>query len=169
MAADNLALAIAEIGALSERRIALMMDKHMSQLPPFTVKNGGVNSGFMIARSPPRRSPARIKRWRTRTAWIACRPRRIRKIMSQWPRRQDGDSGKWRRIPAASLPWSGWRPVRDRFTEGLTSSPLLEQARQTLREQVAHYTQDRFFAPDIECATALLAQGALQRLVPDFM
>ncbi len=53
--------------------------------------------------------------------------------------------------------------------EGLTSSPLLEQARQTLREQVAHYTQDRFFAPDIECATALLAQGALQRLVPDFM
>lgn len=35
MAADNIALAIAEIGALSERRIALMMDKHMSQLPPF--------------------------------------------------------------------------------------------------------------------------------------
>ncbi len=33
--AANIALAIAEIGALSERRIALMMDKHMSQLPPF--------------------------------------------------------------------------------------------------------------------------------------
>lgn len=49
MAADNLALAFAEIGSLSERRIALMMDKHMSQLPPFLVKNGGVNSGFMIA------------------------------------------------------------------------------------------------------------------------
>ena len=51
MAADNIALAIAEIGSLSERRIALMMDSHMSQLPPFLVKNGGVNSGFMIARS----------------------------------------------------------------------------------------------------------------------
>ena len=49
MAADNLALAIAEIGSLSERRISLMMDKHMSQLPPFLVANGGVNSGFMIA------------------------------------------------------------------------------------------------------------------------
>lgn len=49
MAADNLALAIAEIGALAERRIALLMDSHMSQLPPFLVKNGGVNSGFMIA------------------------------------------------------------------------------------------------------------------------
>ena len=39
--ADNIALAIAEIGSLSERRISLMMDKHMSQLPPFLVENGG--------------------------------------------------------------------------------------------------------------------------------
>ncbi|HLQ86514.1 MAG TPA: histidine ammonia-lyase, partial [Salinisphaeraceae bacterium] len=49
LAADNLALALAEIGALTERRISLMMDTHMSQLPPFLVENGGVNSGFMIA------------------------------------------------------------------------------------------------------------------------
>jgi len=48
-AADNLALAIAEIGALSERRIALMMDANLSGLPPFLVQEGGVNSGFMIA------------------------------------------------------------------------------------------------------------------------
>lgn len=41
MAADNLALALAEIGALSERRISLMMDQHMSQLPAFLVANGG--------------------------------------------------------------------------------------------------------------------------------
>ena len=48
-AADNLALALAEIGALSERRIALMMDANLSGLPAFLVKEGGVNSGFMIA------------------------------------------------------------------------------------------------------------------------
>jgi histidine ammonia-lyase len=48
-AADNAALAIAEIGALSERRVALMMDAHMSGLPPFLAPDGGVNSGFMIA------------------------------------------------------------------------------------------------------------------------
>jgi histidine ammonia-lyase len=48
-AADNLALAIAEIGALSERRIAMLMDRSMSGLPPFLVKEGGLNSGFMIA------------------------------------------------------------------------------------------------------------------------
>lgn len=49
LAADYLALAIAEIGALSERRIALLIDSHMSGLPAFLVKDGGLNSGFMIA------------------------------------------------------------------------------------------------------------------------
>lgn len=49
MAADNLALAIAEIGANAERRIALLIDKHFSGLPAFLVKESGLNSGFMIA------------------------------------------------------------------------------------------------------------------------
>jgi len=48
LAADYLALAIAEIGALSERRIALLIDSHMSGLPAFLVKDGGLNSGFMM-------------------------------------------------------------------------------------------------------------------------
>jgi histidine ammonia-lyase len=48
-AADNLALAIAETGALSERRIALLIDSSISQLPPFLVNEPGLNSGFMIA------------------------------------------------------------------------------------------------------------------------
>lgn len=48
-AADNLALVIAEIGSISERRIALLVDKNFSGLPPFLVKNSGLNSGFMIA------------------------------------------------------------------------------------------------------------------------
>ena len=49
MAADNLALAIAEMGALSERRIALLIDSNLSNLPAFLVENGGLNSGFMMA------------------------------------------------------------------------------------------------------------------------
>ncbi|WP_205859249.1 histidine ammonia-lyase [Pleionea sediminis] len=49
LAADALAVAISEIGSISERRIAIFVDKHMSGLPPFLVENSGVNSGFMIA------------------------------------------------------------------------------------------------------------------------
>ena len=48
-AADIIALALAEIGALSERRIALLTDANMSMLPAFLVAEPGLNSGFMIA------------------------------------------------------------------------------------------------------------------------
>ena len=47
-AADYLALAIAEVGALSERRVALLIDSHLSGLPAFLVEEGGLNSGFMM-------------------------------------------------------------------------------------------------------------------------
>ncbi|MCH7821092.1 MAG: histidine ammonia-lyase [Proteobacteria bacterium] len=49
LAADYLALAIAEIGSLSERRIALLIDSNLSGLPAFLVNDGGLNSGFMMA------------------------------------------------------------------------------------------------------------------------
>jgi histidine ammonia-lyase len=49
MAADAVAIALAEIGALSERRIAMLTDAKMSGLPAFLVPEPGLNSGFMIA------------------------------------------------------------------------------------------------------------------------
>ncbi|MEY4303486.1 MAG: histidine ammonia-lyase, partial [Pseudomonadota bacterium] len=49
LAADGLALAIAEVGAIAERRIAMLIDSNVSQLPPFLTKDAGLNSGFMIA------------------------------------------------------------------------------------------------------------------------
>ena len=49
LVADYVALAIAEIGSLSERRIALLIDSNLSGLPPFLVDDSGQNSGFMMA------------------------------------------------------------------------------------------------------------------------
>ena len=170
MAADNLALAIAEIGALSERRIALMMDKHMSQLPPFLVKNGGVNSGFMIAQVTAAALASENK--------ALAHPHSVDSLPTS-ANQEDHVS----MAPAAGrMIWEMAAKTRGVLAvewlaachgidlrEGLTSSPLLEQARTVLREQVAHYTQDRFFAPDIKRATELLAQGALLQLVPEFL
>jgi histidine ammonia-lyase len=48
-AADILALALAELGAISERRTALLTDPALSGLPAFLVREGGLNSGFMLA------------------------------------------------------------------------------------------------------------------------
>jgi histidine ammonia-lyase len=49
-AADMIALAVAEIGAIAQRRVALMVDPALSfDLPPFLTPNPGLNSGLMIA------------------------------------------------------------------------------------------------------------------------
>jgi len=49
MAADYLTMGLAELGSVSERRIERMVNPQLSDLPPFLVKNGGLNSGYMIA------------------------------------------------------------------------------------------------------------------------
>jgi histidine ammonia-lyase len=49
-AADQMALALSEIGAITERRIATLVDPALNfGLPPFLTPNPGINSGFMIA------------------------------------------------------------------------------------------------------------------------
>jgi histidine ammonia-lyase len=49
LAADGMALAIAEIGAIAERRVAMLVDSAISGLPAFLTPAPGLNSGFMIA------------------------------------------------------------------------------------------------------------------------
>ncbi|MGH6612052.1 MAG: histidine ammonia-lyase, partial [Burkholderiaceae bacterium] len=49
LAADAMAVAIAEVGAIAERRIAMLIDTSVSRLPPFLAAEPGLNSGFMIA------------------------------------------------------------------------------------------------------------------------
>jgi histidine ammonia-lyase len=47
-AADIIAMALCEVGSISERRTAVLIDPKMSGLPPFLVENSGLNSGLMI-------------------------------------------------------------------------------------------------------------------------
>lgn len=167
MAADNLALAIAEIGALSERRISLMMDRHMSQLPPFLVENGGVNSGFMIAQvtaaalasdNKALAHPASVDSLPTsanQEDHVSMAPNAGKRLWAM--------AENVRGIIA--IEWLGACQGLD-LRKGLKASPKLEQARALLRAQVAYYQEDRFFAPDIEAASALLASGCLNSLLP---
>ena len=170
MAADNLALAIAEIGSLSERRIALMMDKHMSQLPPFLVKNGGVNSGFMIAQvtaaalasenkalSHPH-SVDSLPTSANQEDHVSMAPAAGRRLWEMAANTRGVLAVEW-------LAASQGIDLR----EGLKSSPLLEQARHALREHVTHYDDDRFFAPDIDKAMQLLDEGRLVGLLPSVL
>ncbi|WP_355662477.1 histidine ammonia-lyase [Halomonas salifodinae] len=172
MAADNLALAIAEIGSLTERRISLMMDKHMSQLPPFLVEKGGVNSGFMIAQVTAAALASENK--------ALAHPHSVDSLPTS-ANQEDHVSmapaaGKrlWEMAAnvrgIVAIEWLAACQGLDLRTDAsgrrLTTSESLEGARATLRERVSHYDKDRFFAPDIEAATELLASRALSPLVP---
>lgn len=167
MAADNLALAFAEIGSLSERRISLMMDKHMSQLPPFLVENGGVNSGFMIAQvtaaalasenkalSHPS-SVDSIPTSANQEDHVSMAPAAGRRLWEM----ADNVRG------ILAVEWLAACQGLD-FRTGLKTTAGLEQARRLLREHVSFYDKDRFFAPDIEVASQLLAAGHLTSLLP---
>lgn len=167
MAADNLALAIAEIGALSERRISLMMDKHMSQLPPFLVANGGVNSGFMIAQVTAAALASENK--------ALAHPHSVDSLPTS-ANQEDHVSmapaaGKrlWEMAANSrgvlAVEWLGACQGLD-FRKGLKSSEVLEQARKVLRDAVPYYVEDRFFAPDIAAADELLKQRVLSGLMP---
>jgi histidine ammonia-lyase len=167
MAADNIALAIAEIGSLSERRISLMMDKHMSQLPPFLVANGGVNSGFMIAQVSAAALASENK--------ALSHPHSVDSLPTS-ANQEDHVSmapGAGKRLwemaantrGILAVEWLGACQGLD-FREGLKSTPALEQARQTLRAKVPYYVEDRFFAPDIAAADELLAERVLTPLLP---
>nr|WP_299240823.1 histidine ammonia-lyase [uncultured Halomonas sp.] len=167
MAADNLALAIAEIGSLTERRISLMMDKNMSQLPPFLVEKGGVNSGFMIAQVTAAALASENK--------ALAHPHSVDSLPTS-ANQEDHVSmapaaGKrlWEMAAnvrgTVAIEWLAACQGLD-FREGLTTTEPLENARQTLRERVRYYDKDRFFAPDIDAAIALLEERTLSGLIP---
>ena len=59
LAGDAMACAIAEVGAIAERRIAMLIDSGVSRLPPFLTADAGLNSGFMIAHVTAAAWPAR--------------------------------------------------------------------------------------------------------------
>lgn len=167
MAADNLALALAEIGALTERRISLMMDKHMSQLPPFLVDNGGVNSGFMIAQvtaaalaseNKPLSHPHSVDSIPTsanQEDHVSMAPAAGRRLWEM----TDNVRG------IIAIEWLAACQGLD-LRKGLKSSVALEQARSILRQRVAYYDKDRFFAPDIAAASQLIASDTLTDLLP---
>ena len=168
MAADNIALANAEIGSLSERRIALMLDSHMSQLPPFLVKNGGVNSGFMIAQVTSAalcsenkalafpNSVDSIPTSANQEDHVSMAPRAGARLWEM--------AANVRHILA--IEWLGACQGMDLREGCLKTTPPLEEARRILRDAVPFYEEDRFFAPDSEAAAALLAEQRLSGLLP---
>ncbi|RBP53030.1 histidine ammonia-lyase [Arenicella xantha] len=168
MAADVLAIVLAEIGSLSERRMALLIDSNLSGLPPFLVDNGGVNSGFMIAQVT---SAALASENKTlaHPASIDSLPTSANQedhvSMATFAGRRLADIFE-NVAGILGVEWLAATQGMD-FRAPLTSSPPLEQARSILRAKVPFYDKDRYFATDIEQAVELIHQERLAPVLDD--
>jgi histidine ammonia-lyase len=160
-AADTLALALAEIGALSERRIALLIDNTLSGLPPFLVDNPGLNSGFMIAHVTAAALASENKSI-AHPASVDSLPTSANQedhvsMATYAARRLEAMADNTATIVA--IEWLAAAQGVD-FHRPLLTSPRLQRVHAILRAQVPFYDRDRLFAPDIEAAKALVLAGA---------
>jgi len=167
LAADVLAVAIAEVGALSERRIALLIDATLSGLPPFLVEHGGVNSGFMVAQVTAAALASENKSL-AHPASVDSLPTSANQedhvSMATFAARRLGDmAANAAGIVAIEL-LAAAQGVE--FRAPLATSPRLREAIGLIRAEVGFYHHDRYFAPDIASIQRLIEAGRFHRLVP---
>jgi histidine ammonia-lyase len=166
LAADACAVAIAEVGAIAERRIAMLIDTSVSRLPPFLAADPGLNSGFMIAHvtaaalaseNKSLAHPASVDSLPTsanqedHVSMAAFAARRLQAMINNTAHILGIE------LLAAGQGIEFLRPLR--------SSVALEATHALLRERCPAMMQDRYLAPDIEAATALVNDGALSRIL----
>jgi histidine ammonia-lyase len=165
-AADCLAVAVAEIGAMSERRTAVMVDPKMSNLPAFLVPDSGLNSGFMIAQvtaaalvseNKSLAHPASVDSIPT------CANQEDHVSMATYAARRLTDMTRNAATVVGIELLCAGQGIE--FHRPLTSSLPLENALAQLRRRVSNYDHDRLIHPDIEAATALIEAGDLAKLV----
>ena len=165
-AADMLAIAACEIGSLSERRTAMLVDPTLSRLPAFLVAKPGLNCGFMV----PQVTAAALVSENKQRAYPASVDS-IPTSANQEDHVSMAAHGA-RRIPemaanAATVVGIELLAAAQGcdFRPALPSAPPLARVRERLRREVAALDADRYLAPDIAAATALVRGGEIVRAV----
>jgi histidine ammonia-lyase len=171
LAADAMAVAIAEVGAIAERRIAMLIDASVSRLPPFLTANAGLNSGFMIAHvtaasvaseNKSLAHPASVDSLPTsanqedHVSMATFAARRLQPMIAN----------------VATILGIEWLAAAQaiEFLRPLSSSASLEAAHALLRADCPAMNTDRYLAPDIARATERVRRGDLSvlfRALPD--
>lgn len=161
-AADTLALAMAEIGALSERRIALLIDATLSGLPPFLVSEPGINSGFMIAHVTAAACASENKSL-AHPASVDSLPTSANQedhvSMATFAARRLADMGR-NTASILGIEFLAAAQGVD-FHRPLLTSARLQKVHAALRAKVSFYDRDRMLAPDIAAASGLVLDGTL--------
>ena len=165
LACDAMANAIAEVGAIAERRIGMLIDANISRLPPFLTPHAGLNSGFMIlhvtaaalaSENKTYAHPASVDSLPTsanqedHVSMATFAARRLQPMIANVTR-------------ILAIEWLAAAQGIE-FLRPLRSSAVLEQAHAQLRGFTPAMMSDRSLAADIETAAARIGEGALSAL-----
>lgn len=165
LVADALAIACSEIGSLSERRIALLVDRTLSGLPAFLVNDGGVNSGFMLAQVTAAALASENKTL-SHPASVDSIPTSANQedhvSMATFAARRLEDIAENTAVIVAIELLATAQGLD--FRRPLTSSAAVEAAFALVRTQVPYYAEDRYFSPDIIAIKQLIRRGELAAL-----
>jgi len=162
LAADAMAVAIAEAGAIAERRIAMLIDAGVSRLPPFLAADAGLNSGFMIAHVTAASLASENK--------SLAHPASVDSLPTS--------ANQEDHVSMATFAARRLLPMIDNtahilgiellaaaqgidFLRPLKSSAPVEAAHAFVREHCPTMVRDRHLAPEIERATQLVRDGSL--------
>lgn len=162
-AADMIALAIAEIGAIAQRRIALIVDPVLSHdLPPFLTPNPGLNSGYMIAEVTTAALMSENKHLAnpcvTDSTPTSANQEDHVSMAAHGAVRLSRMVANLERILGVELLCAA-QGVE--FRAPLETSAPLASVIAAVREQVETLGDDRYLAPDLEKAAALIASNAI--------
>jgi histidine ammonia-lyase len=166
-AADTIAMALCEVGSISERRTSVLVDPKMSGLPPFLVEDSGVNSGLMIpqvtaaALVSENRSlafPASVDSIPTSAGQedhVSMAPIAARK------------AGTIARNAAGVIAVELIAAAQGvEFHAPLKTSPKLQEVQQTVRELTPRLTRDRYWGDEIGGVQAAVLAGQIGASAP---
>ena len=168
LAADLLAIAMAEIGSIAERRLDRLINPHVSGLPAFLVSNPGVNSGMMIVQYVAASLCAENRQ--------LAQPAVLDNYVTSGLQEDHLSLGTNAALKLLRALENCTQILAIEYLLAAQAFEFLKAQRfgagtdiawRLLREQVPAYDQDRWLAPDIACAAALLKDpAALQRALP---
>ncbi|OUS38067.1 histidine ammonia-lyase [Rhodobacterales bacterium 56_14_T64] len=160
-AADQIALAVAEMGAIAQRRVALMVDPTLSyDLPPFLTPNPGLNSGFMIAEVTTAALMSENKHLAnpcvTDSTPTSANQEDHVSMAAHGALRLGRMNANLSVILGVEMLCAA-QGIEARAP--LTTSPKLRDVIAMLRAQVPTLGEDRYLAPDIEIASTMVRDG----------
>lgn len=167
MAADVIALPICEIGAMSERRTALLVDANHSMLPAFLASDSGLDSGFMVAQVTAAALASENKHLAnpasTDSIPTTANHEDFVSMATHAARRLTEMADNAAAIVAIEL-LAACQGLE--FRRPAKSSETLEKVVEIIRDKVPPFSEDRYLAPDIEAIKRLVLDGRFVEFLP---